>query len=72
MNLDLHIPYDRRMDIEVFDILGNEIDIISDHRIYTRGTHTIHWSPKHNASGVYYIRLTDGMDSEFKKIMLIK
>ena len=72
VNLDLHIPHDRRMDIGVFDILGNEIDIISDHRIYLRGTHTIHWSPKHHASGVYYIRLTDGMDSQFKKIMFIK
>ena len=72
VNLDLHIPHDRRMGIGVFDILGNEIDIISDHRVYPRGTHTIHWSPKHHASGVYYIRLTDGMDSQFKKIMFIK
>ena len=60
------------MDIGVFDILGNEIDIISDRRVYKKGTHNIYWSPKHHASGVYYIRLTDGMDFQIKKLMFIK
>ena len=60
------------MDIGVFDILGNEVDVISDHNVYTQGTHSIHWSPKNHASGVYYLRLTDGMDSQIKKLMFIK
>ena len=72
VNLDLHIPHDRIMDIRVFDVLGNEIYVLSDKTVYAQGIHTIHWSPKHHASGVYYVRLTDGIDSQFKKIMFIK
>ena len=72
VNLHLNIPHDRKMDIRVFDILGNEIDIISNHSVYVHGTHSIHWSAKHHPSGVYYIRFSDGMDSQIKKLMLLK
>ena len=72
VNLHLNIPHDRKMDIRVFDILGNEINIISNHSVYVHGTHSIHWSAKHHPSGVYYIRFSDGMDSQIKKTMLLK
>ena len=72
VNLHLHIPHDRKMDIRVFDILGNEIDIISNHSVYVHGTHSIHWSANHHPSGVYYIKFSDGLDSQIKKIMLLK
>ncbi len=72
VSIDIYIPHDRRMDIRVFDILGNEIDIISNHSIYQFGSHRINWSSKEHSSGVYYIRFSDGINSQMKKIMLIK
>ena len=72
VHLDIYIPHDRRMDIRVFDILGNEVDIISNHSIYELGSHRIHWYSKEHSSGVYYIRFSDGIDSQVKKLMLIK
>ena len=72
VHLDIYIPHDRRMDIRVFDILGNEVDIISNHSIYELGSHRIHWYSKEHSSGVYYIRFSDGINSQVKKLMLIK
>ena len=60
------------MDIRVFDILGNEVDIISNHSIYELGSHRIYWYSKEHSSGVYYIRFSDGINSQVKKLMLIK
>tara|TARA_A100001015_G_scaffold284244_1_gene350438 strand:+ start:112 stop:585 length:474 start_codon:yes stop_codon:yes gene_type:complete len=72
VHLDISIPYDRRMDIRVFDILGNEIDIISNQLIFKYGSHRINWTSKDHPSGVYYIRFSDGIDYKVKKLMLIK
>ena len=72
VHLDIYIPHDRRMDIRVFDILGNEVDIISNHSIYELGSHRIHWYSKEHSSGVYYIKFSDGINSQVKKTMLIK
>ena len=72
VHLDINIPHDRRMDIRVFDILGNEVDIISNHSIYEFGPHRIYWTSKNHPSGVCYIRFSDGIDSQVKKLMLIK
>ncbi len=72
VHLDISIPYDRRMDIRVFDILGNEIDIISNQLIFKYGSHKINWTSKDHPSGVYYIRFSDGIDYQVKKLMLIK
>ena len=70
--LDLHVPYDRRMDIRVFDILGNEIDIISDNVIYEFGSHKIYWSSNEYSSGIYYIRFSDNINFQEKKLTVIK
>ena len=72
MSLDLHVPYDRRMDIRVFDILGNEIDIISDNVIYEFGSHKIYWSSNEYSSGIYYIRFSDNINFQVKKLTVIK
>ena len=72
VSLDLHVPYDRRMDIRVFDILGNEIDIISDNIIYEFGSHKIYWSSDEYSSGIYYIRFLYNINFQEKKLTVIK
>tara|TARA_X000001036_G_scaffold355896_1_gene337798 strand:+ start:905 stop:1966 length:1062 start_codon:yes stop_codon:yes gene_type:complete len=71
-SLQLHIPYDRRMDIRVFDLKGNEIEIISNNSLYNHGKHIIQWNATNYSSGVYYIRFFDGMESKVKKVILTK
>jgi len=72
VNLQLHIPHDRRMDIRVYDIKGKEVDIISSKSVYGRGSHTIQWKVKHHPSGVYYMRFSDGTEARIRKLMYIK
>jgi len=68
----LYIPYDRRMNICVYDILGNEIDVVSNEKIYSQGVHTISWNGKESASGVYFLRFFDGKNIHIRKLILVK
>ena len=72
MKMDLIIPYDRRMDIRVYDLLGNEIYVISNREIYKQGIYTLTWSGDIHPSGVYFIKLDDGADVRIRKIILAK
>ena len=72
VHIGMYVPHDRRMDIRVFDILGNEIDIISEQSIYKSGSHRIHWSSEEHSSGIYYVRFSDGIHSKVKKLMMLK
>lgn len=70
--LDISIPFDRKMDIRIYNLLGNEIEIISNNKIYSQGFHTINWSGGNHPSGIYYIKFFDGIDTRLKKLMLLK
>ena len=70
--LDLTIPFDRKMDIRVFDLLGQELDVISNGEIYKSGIHQISWDGKKYSSGMYFIKINDGIDMQVRKMILIK
>ena len=70
--LDLTIPYDRKMDIRVFDLLGQELDVISNGEIYKSGIHQIPWDGTKYSSGVYFIKINDGLDVQVRKMLLMK
>ena len=70
--LKMVIPFDRKMDIRVYDLLGNEIDVISNNTIYRSGSHQITWSGTMQPSGVYFIKIDDGMDVQIRKMILVK
>ena len=72
VNLDLNIPYDRRMMIEILDLKGKRIDIISDGNIYKKGKNYITWHSKNNPSGIYFFKLQDNNQTLVKKVILIK
>ena len=69
---DLFIPYDRRLFISIFDLLGNEVDVISKNRIYKTGKYQIHWDGSEYSSGLYFLKINDGIDMEIKKLILVK
>jgi hypothetical protein len=70
--IEITIPYDRKMDIRVYDLLGNEVELITHDKIYKSGTHTIHWNGSQFSSGVYFIKIKDGSDTQFRKMILVK
>ena len=70
--LDLFVPYDRRIDVRVYDILGNEIDVISNNEIYDMGEHSLIWSAGDHPSGVFFIKFEDGIDVRIRKMIFMK
>tara|TARA_B100000686_G_scaffold146589_1_gene154061 strand:+ start:542 stop:1609 length:1068 start_codon:yes stop_codon:yes gene_type:complete len=72
MNINLLVPHERKIDIRIYDLIGNEIDVISNSEIYEIGYHTITWSCNKYSSGIYYIIFNDKKDIIIRKIILIK
>ena len=65
------LPVDGRVNLEVFSITGQKIVTLMDD-IKPAGTHTISFNASGLASGVYLYRLTNGMWSETRKMMILK
>ena len=70
--LEMVVPYDRKIDIRIYDLSGNEIEVIAIDKIFPQGSHIISWSGKPQSSGVYFIKLNDGMDIKIRKMILVK
>ena len=69
---DIFIPFDRKLDIYVYDVLGNQVDEITRGEVFETGHHSIIWSAENFSSGVYYIVVNDGIDLRHREIILIK
>ena len=72
VNLDLDIPYNRKMDIRIYDVSGKEMEVISNNQVYHEGRQTLHWNASNHPSGVYFMKFIDGFDIRIKKLMLLK
>ena len=72
VSIDLYIPYERRMKIEVFNSAGNIVNILSNDKVLKSGEHTLSWQGNGYPSGIYFIRVSDMTDQIIKKVMLLK
>ena len=52
--------------------LAVQNEVIAIDKIFPQGTHIISWSGKPQSSGVYFIKLNDGMDIKIRKMILVK
>ncbi len=70
------IPRDMHVKIEVYNILGEKVRILSD-RQFNRGTHHVDWDGKDAdgnslSNGVYIYQMTGGTITKMKKMMLLR
>ena len=65
------VPQTSNVVIKVFDILGNEIEILIDEQ-KNAGTYEITWYAESLPSGIYFYRLQGGSFVETKKMVLMK
>ncbi len=72
VSINLYIPYERKMKIEVFNSVGKLVSILSNDKIFNSGHHTLSWQGKGYPSGVYFISMSDMTDQIIKKVMLLK
>ena len=65
------IPQSSKVIIKVFDILGNEIEILVNEEKQT-GTYDLTWYSKNLPSGVYFYQLRAGEFVQTRKMLLLK
>jgi hypothetical protein len=69
--IDFSIPKYGLVTIKIYDIMGKEVDVLTN-KIYTAGNYSIDYNASKLSSGVYFYKLTSGIYSETKKMILIK
>ena len=57
--------------LEIFDITGRVVATLAQGG-YTVGTHRAHWNAENTATGLYFARLTQGVQVSTRKLLLIK
>lgn len=72
VNFEITIPYDRKIEILVFDGTGKEVDQISNDEIFMMGVHHITWQADQHPSGIYYIQFKDSFETKIRKAILLK
>ncbi len=63
--------------IEVFNLLGQMVNKIADRQSYPAGSHEILWNARGDhgetlGSGIYFLRVTVGVNSQSRKMVLVK
>jgi photosystem II stability/assembly factor-like uncharacterized protein len=71
------LPSDSRTTIRVFDLLGQVVATLSDHQLYSAGTHTLNFNGSKLSSGVYFYQMqaqpVAGKEfSQVRKMLMIK
>ncbi len=69
--IDYFLPEYQKVTIEIFDLLGNKIKILTDD-FQEAGNHSVSFSAKNIASGLYFYRITAGNFIQVKKMVLLK
>ena len=65
------VPMQSQVSLKVYDCLGKEVGTLVSEEL-SAGTHTRVWNASHMPSGVYYCRLQSGVQTETKKLILVK
>jgi len=65
------VPQSSNVVIKVFDILGNEIEILVNEEKPV-GTYEVNWNAANLPSGVYFYQLRAGSFVQTKKMLLLK
>lgn len=69
--LDIEIPKNQFTTISIYDVLGNQVDILAN-KALSKGQHTFSWNAYNQTSGIYFIGIQSSNYMKTQKIMLIK
>jgi hypothetical protein len=65
------LPQAEFVTIKVFDILGNEVEILAN-KVFEAGEHSLTWNAKNLSSGIYFYNLSSDKYNETKKMILLR
>ena len=70
-SIEYTLPCAERVELRVYDILGQEIEVLVEDRMGA-GHHRVHWNASNMSSGIYFYCLTGGNFRISKRMVLIK
>jgi hypothetical protein len=70
--LQVGLPADDRVTIEVYNILGQRIATLKDGASMPAGYHTVVWNAPHLASGLYFVRMEAGDYRKTQKLVRVR
>ncbi len=70
--IGFNIRENSNLTLTVFDILGRAVISVIEHKNFNAGYYTVSINCSGIPSGIYYYRLTDGIQNETKKMIVLK
>ena len=71
LNISYYLENDSPVEIKIFNTKGQVIETLYREN-KNMGLHTIDWSPENLPSGNYFLRISDGINKQTSKILLLK
>ncbi|MEZ4698628.1 MAG: discoidin domain-containing protein [Rhodothermales bacterium] len=68
-NIRFELAADARVRVVVHDVLGREVAVLSDSRMYA-GEHELQWAADGHARGVYFVRIEAGNARAFETVVV--
>lgn len=70
--LEYTLPENGEVSIQIYDVLGVQVESIVSEQLQNAGTHSVSWNAESHSSGVYFARISfKGLD-QFVRMLLIK
>jgi len=69
--IDFSLQFDGEINLDVYDINGRVVDELKNANLLA-GNHRLVWDASSLPSGLYFIRLQDGVNQKVQKVMLLK
>ncbi|RLC56109.1 MAG: hypothetical protein DRH89_06345, partial [Candidatus Cloacimonadota bacterium] len=75
-NIRFNVPVESKVELSIYNIKGQKVRTLCK-EILPLGNHEYIWEGKNNAnnavaSGIYFIRLDNGVKTKVRKILLLK
>ncbi|NWJ43775.1 T9SS type A sorting domain-containing protein, partial [Marine Group I thaumarchaeote] len=69
--VSMSIPTEMEVHVTIHDMLGREIAKLAN-GVYSTGNYELHWDASYHASGIYFVKMIAGGQTNIQKLMLIK
>jgi len=69
--VSMSIPAEMEVHVAIHDMLGREIAELAN-GVYSTGNYELQWNANEQASGIYFVKMSAGGETNIQKLMLIK
>jgi hypothetical protein len=69
--VSMGIPVEMEVHVVIHDMLGREITELAN-GVYSTGNYELQWDASNQASGIYFVKMIAGGQTNIQKLMLVK